>query len=293
MANSEDYQPAANRRTRLLHIRGVSYCINEWGTDGAPLLFYLHGWADTGSTFQFVADALSADWHVIAPDWRGFGRTVHRSPAYWFPDYLADLHELLQTCSPDRPVRLVGHSMGANVGSLYAGTMPERVAAFVNIEGFGLTDSDPNDAPRRYRDWIEAGQDGPVFSEYADFTTLARRIRKKSPGISQPRADFVAREWARKDDDGVVRLVADPSHKLPNANLYRRAEAEACWRNISADILLVCGARSPLADAFGSAGQMLFPNAGSLLIDNAGHMIHFEAPEALAAAIDGFLQQTL
>lgn len=293
MGISGNYQPMAIMRSRMLPVRGVSYCVNEWGDAGSPLLFYLHGWGDTGSTFQFVADELASRWHVIAPDWRGFGRTALRSAAYWFPDYLADLHELLHVYSPDKPVRLVGHSMGANVGSLYAGTMPERVAAFVNIEGFGLPDSDPNDAPRRYRDWIEAGQEGPAFSRYADFASLASRVRKKNPGLSQIRAEFVAREWAREDDDGVVRLAADASHKLPNAVLYRRAEAEACWSNISARILLVCGAQSPLAEQFESATKMPFPGSESLLIDNAGHMIHFEAPEALAGAIEGFLHQTL
>lgn len=69
-------------------------------------------------TFQFVVDALASRWHVIAPDWRGFGRTHCRAPAYWFPDYLADLDDLLSKYSPTAPVRLVGHSMGGNIVSL-------------------------------------------------------------------------------------------------------------------------------------------------------------------------------
>ena len=75
-----------------------------------------------------------------------------------FPDYLADSARLLQAYSPDAPARLVGHSMGANVASLYAGTMPERVSALVNVEGFGLKDSDPGEAPQRYRDWLTSGR---------------------------------------------------------------------------------------------------------------------------------------
>ena len=37
--------------------------------------------------------------------------------------------------------------MGANVGGLFAGVLPERVRAFVNVEGFGLSDADTADAP--------------------------------------------------------------------------------------------------------------------------------------------------
>ena len=48
---------------------------------------------------------------------------------------------------------------------LYAGVMPERVAAFVNVEGFGLPESDPDNAPAHYRRWLEKSrQDAGVFN---------------------------------------------------------------------------------------------------------------------------------
>jgi len=292
MAELGLYESLQVRQTCWMPIRGVDYCINEWGDADAPLMFYLHGWADTGSTFQFVVDALASGWRVIAPDWRGFGRTRHRSHAYWFPDYLADLHAILNVYSPADPVRLVGHSMGANVCSLYAGAIPERVSAIVNIEGFGLSDSDPNDAPERYRAWLLASESTPVFSSYPEFSSLAQRIRKRSPALSEAQANFVAREWAQ-EDNGAVILRADPNHKLPNAVLYRRLEAEACWRNISAAMLLISGATSPFSEQGGGASALPFPNSQSVTIPAVGHMIHFEAPELLAVEIDRFMQKTL
>jgi pimeloyl-ACP methyl ester carboxylesterase len=289
MAGKDKYEPRVARQTRSIPVRGVDYCVNEWGDEAAPLIFYLHGWADTGSTFQFVVDSFKSDWRVIAPDWRGFGRTSHCSSAYWFPDYLADLHALLEIYSPDEPVRLIGHSMGGNVCSLYAGVMPERISAIVNIEGFGLIDSDPNDAPLKYRDWLDAGQSKPRFSHYPDFENLASKIRKRCPGLSDAEAEFVAREWA-EENDGVVCLRADPNHKLPNAVLYRRAEAEACWRNISAEMLLVCGEVSTFAGQVGGLEALPFPLCRSAVIPDVGHMVHFEAPQRLAEEIEEFLQ---
>ena len=273
-----------------MSIRGIDYCVHEWGDPGSPLLVYLHGWADTGTTFQFVIDALAKEWFVVAPDWRGFGRTDFRAEAYWFPDYLADLHELLNNYSRNDAVRLVGHSMGANIASLYAGAMPERIRSVINVEGFGLKDSDPNEAPHRYRDWIEAGQTQLKFSEFANFTALAKRIAKRSPAMGAAKAEFVAREWAQKDDDNVIRLRADTAHKLPNAVLYRRAEAAACWRNISAELLLVSGDKSPFAELFDSAATLPFPKSHSEVIEGAGHMIHFEAAAELAQVVEDFLR---
>jgi len=293
MQEAEIYQPKVTRIRRELPVRGIQYCVYEWGKPDAPLLVYLHGWADTGSTFQFVVDEFASEWRVIAPDWRGFGRSGHGGTSYWFPDYIADLHGLLREYSPAEPARVVAHSMGANIASLYAGTMPERVGAFVNIEGFGLPDSDPGDAPKRYRDWIESAEAAPDFSRYDDFVALADRINKRHPSMRGPQCQFVAREWAAKEAQGGVRLRADPRHKLPNPVLYRRAEAAACCQAITASTLLIIGSSSAFAEHFQGADIRLFPGTETIRIEGAGHMPHFEAPGELAAAIEEFLLPTL
>ncbi len=163
MKSNETYEPRIPRRSARHAVRGVDYQVNEWGDQGQPLLVILHGFNDTGASFQFFVDALVKDWFVIAPDWRGFGESRFRAQSYWFPDYIADLDMLLDQYSPRDPVRLVGHSMGANVAGLYAGILPERIAAFVNIEGFGLPESDPDNAPAHYRRWIEKSREMQPF----------------------------------------------------------------------------------------------------------------------------------
>lgn len=293
MTRTETYQPLVQRRAHTHRIRGVDYAVSEWGNPDAPLLVYLHGWADTGSTFQFVVDQLEESWRVVAPDWRGFGRSDCACTSYWFPDYLADLQALLDIYSPEHPVRLIGHSMGGNVASLYAGSMPERVQALINIEGFGLRDSDPADAPQRYREWLLAQASESRFARYDDFAALAFRIRKRSPGMSAAAADFVAREWATREPDGQVRLRADPRHRLPSPILYRRAEAKACWRATTAEVLLISGSRKSFASDYSGDADELYPEATRVTIDDAGHMPHFEAPAALAAAIEDFCRLPL
>ncbi len=287
------YRPVVARSTRRHEIRGVDYAVHEWGSEDAPPLLYLHGWGDCGSTWQLVVDALQRDWRVVAPDWRGFGHTRVECTSYWFPDYLADLHALAAIVAPDEPLRLVGHSMGGNIASLYAGIMPERVRVLINIEGFGLPDSTPDDAPGRYREWITQMDAEPSFSGYRDFGALAARIRKRNSAMTGAAAEFVAREWADRGEDGVVRLRADSKHKLPYPVLYRRAEAAACWRAITADVLLITGETSWLLREYGGPGEDMFADAERLVISGAGHMPHFEAPEALAAGVEAFLGKDL
>lgn len=275
----------------------MDYCVNEWGDTNAPAVFLLHGWGDAGSTFQFLVDELSADWWIVAPDWRGFGESHLRTECYWFPDYVADLDTLLGIYSPDRPARLVGHSMGANVAGLYAGIMPERVSAFVNIEGFGLADSAPANAPAHYRRWLEAGREQRGYTRYQSFDELVPKILKRSPGMAMDKAQFVARQWAKQGDDG-IELKADPAHKLPNAVQYRRAEALACRAAIRARVLVVSGEDSDFFDA-GQAwldsnqGADDYERGESVAVAGAGHMVHFEQPARLARVIEDFLRQDL
>ncbi len=287
------YSPRVEPRTVTHDIRGVDYHVCEWGDANTPLMVLLHGWNDTGSSFQFLVDELKGDWFVIAPDWRGFGMSHCRAEGYWFPDYIADLDKLLGIYTPQQPARLVGHSMGANVAGLYAGIMPERVASFVNIEGFGLPESDPQNAPAHYRRWIERSRDKEPYATYRDFGELAKRILKRSPRMDENKALFVANLWAEQVDDGTVTLRADPAHRLPNAVQYRRAEARACWERITAPVLVVKGAES---DFYSRAKEHAGPNeinsfaaAESVEILDAGHMVHFEQPGALAAALEAFL----
>ena len=297
MRSPDIYEPQLMRRKARYSIRGFDYAVSEWGERGKPMFFWLHGWGDCSATFQFVVDRLQGDWHVIAPDFRGFGESRGKAAAYWFPDYLADLDALLRIYSPDERVRLVGHSMGANIAGLYAGSFPERVSTFVNIEGFGLRDTSPGEAPGRYRQWIEASRETQAYSEYEDFNAFATRLRKRNPRMSEAAAEFVARCWA-SEQDGRIGLRADPLHKLPNPILYRRAEAEACWRQVSAPVLLVAGGESAFAGGdhdFLDTGSLDLPFQGARrhVIDAAGHMMHFEAPAELAEVIEGFLAEHL
>ena len=201
MISIDDYQPRAARRSRRIRLNGIDCAVHEWGAASAPLLIYLHGFADTGSCFQFVADELAGTYRIVAPDWRGFGASEHVAGGYYFPDYIADLDALLARYSPRRPARLIGHSMGGNVAGLFAGAFPERVAAFANIEGFGLADSEPGDAPARYRDWVTSRHDDASWSRNASFDALAMRLCKRHPRLTPAKAAFVAKEWAEAAGD--------------------------------------------------------------------------------------------
>ena len=282
-------------RSEILKIRSINYHCRIWGREDAPCLFCLHGWMDVSASFQFLVDALSDEWQVIAPDWRGYGLTGWSgSDSYWFPDYLADLDQLLAHYQPGSPVTLIGHSMGGNVASLYAGVRPARVARLVNLEGFGMSARKPEAAPQRYAEWLAEIDADETSRDYDDFESLAARLQKNNPRLALERALFLARHWGREQGARVV-LRADPAHKRINPVLYRLDEAEACWRQVLAPVLWIEGADSKTPGHIGLSTQDLaarracFASIEAHVVADAGHMLHHDQPEQLAHLIQAYL----
>ncbi len=264
---------------------------------GAPKIVLLHGWMDVSASFQFFCDALRSDWDVYAPDWRGYGLTQWgQADCYWFPDYIADLDFLLDRLQPESAVNLVGHSLGGNVASLYAGVRPERVRRLVNLEGFGLPPTRPEEAPRRYARWLAELRDPPRLRPYKDFAALAQRLREANPRLSAGRAAFLARHWGREAEGEGVVLRGDPAHKIVNPVLYRYEEVRACWQRVTAPVLWIDGAESTtlprlkLDPAQQAERRDSFANIRHVVVPDAGHMLHHDQPEALARLIEEFLR---
>lgn len=286
-------------RSEFITVRGLRMHVRHWGRETAPKIVMVHGWMDVSASFQFVVNALVGEFHVIAPDWRGFGLSDNSSSdSYWFPDYLGDLDAILQWYSPEAPVNLVGHSMGGNVAMLYAGVRPARIRKLINLEGFGMAATRPEQAPARFAKWLSELQVAPVMQTYATKRDVAARLQKTNPRLSDERAEFLAAHWARESEPGVWRILADPAHKLSNPILYRVEEVLACWKEITAPVLWVEAEDCTVWSFIGGREQLraeidrriaCVHDLQRLTVMNAGHMLHHDQPEQLAQAIESFI----
>jgi len=284
-------------RSRFIAVRGLRYHLREWGAPGSPLLVLLHGWMDVSASFQFVVDAFSRDWHVVAPDWRGFGLS-EKGPGdcYWFPDYLADLDVILDEVSADSAATLIGHSMGGNVALMYAGARPARVAAAVNLEGFGLKDCDPTQAPVRYARWLDQLKSPPQARRYGSLADIAERLRRNNPRLDAQRAAFLAEHWSRRTESGDYEIAGDPAHKIVNPVLYRWAEVAACWSAIACPVLWIEATDTDAHRWAGDAAEIVrriavLKSVQVERIADAGHMLHHDQPLQVARRIEAFVAQ--
>ena len=179
-------------RSHDVDLRGLAHRVLTWGDADAPPLFLVHGWMDVAASFQFLVDAFARERHVVAPDLRGFGGSAWQPQGYWFPDYVADLEALIERYAPDRPVDIVGHSLGGNVAMIYAGVRPSRVRRAVSLEGFGLPDQPPRTRRAAIAKWLDALASPPSFRPYANLAAVADRLQKDNPRLTRERAVFLA-----------------------------------------------------------------------------------------------------
>ena len=288
--------------SRFHRVRGLRYHLRVWEpapdrpVDGD--LWLLHGWMDVSASFQFLVDAMRGNWRVFAPDWRGFGLSERpAADCYWFPDYLADLDELLRQVAGEAPVDLVAHSMGGNVAMLYAGTRPQRVRRLINLEGVGLRDAPADEAPRRYEAWLDELQRGARLRDYADLGEVAARMMRSNPRLPPDKAAFLAQHWSRPTPEGRRELLGDPAHRIVNAVLYRADEVLACWHRIAAPVLLVLAGESEshrafLREAAFQRRLQAVPSLEQTIPEQAGHMLHHDQPQMLAGLVEAFLART-
>lgn len=281
-------------RSEFIRVRGLRHHIRRWGAPGLPLLFLGHGWLDVSATFEPLAAALADRWQVLAPDWRGFGHSQWPQDGYWFPDYVADFEAIAEHYSPEAPLTLVGHSMGAQILSLYAGLRPARVAQLVCLDGLFLPDMPAEGSPKRVVKWLDQLKaPGGKDKTYDSFEFLASRVRVQHPQLSPEKSLFIARCWGQQDGRGRIRLLADPKHRMNGPLSYRAAESLAAWSRVTAPTLFLDAGRSLLGKAISAEERKLrmacFRDRQERVIAEAGHMLHFDAPEETARLIGDFL----
>jgi pimeloyl-ACP methyl ester carboxylesterase len=226
----------------------------EGGAADGPPLVLLHGLAARWQAFGPLLPALSLDWHLYAPDFRGHGASGKAPGHYGLPDYVRDTLAFLRA-KVTPPAVLYGHSLGGWVGEVIAAEHPELVRALIIGDSALWTESLDPDMSISY------------------LTDLPIALRSLAKSLTQLDPDALA---AFRDG----RLVADydPDRLLPK---------------ITCPVLLLQGNPahgSLMTDADAARALAILPDARHRRFDDLGHGLHVENAEPILAAVTGFLE---
>ena len=250
----------------------------------------LHGFMDAGGTWAAVAEPLcTRGLSVLAPDFRGFGRSdrVSGGGYYHFADYVADIHALVTELELT-DVTVVGHSMGGTVACYFAAQNP-ALRALVLLEGVGPPDMSPSLGPTRMRTWLAQLQRPKRQSPLANLDAAVSRLAINHPTVARERLQEVAQHLT-VNTDGELRWAFDPLHRTTSPTLFRADGMEAFLREITCPVLFVSGGASgwhPPGEAERLATLPSPPK--QVVLPDAGHMMHWTCPAEVAGAISTFI----
>ncbi|WP_276168342.1 alpha/beta fold hydrolase [Zobellia alginiliquefaciens] len=122
---------------KKLDVNGIKIAYREAGTDTNPTLVLLHGFPSSSHQYRKVLNQLSNDYHLIAPDYPGFGNSDFPSAenyVYTFDNIATTIDAFLEK-KGIASYALMIQDYGAPVGFRIATAHPERVTAIINQNG--------------------------------------------------------------------------------------------------------------------------------------------------------------
>jgi pimeloyl-ACP methyl ester carboxylesterase len=232
---------------------------------------------------------------VVAPDLRGFGlsESIGAGGYYHFPDYVADLAELVDTLAPRR-LALVGHSMGGVVATLYAGTRAGTVERLALLEGMGPLATTPSLAIDRMQAWLRDLRAIPRTPKV--LTSLQEAIERlvlHHPRVPREIIESRAKLLTRVDDTGKLLWAYDPLHRTTSPTPFSTDTFREFLTRIDCPTLVVSGGPTGWRPPDEAERIASLRHAVTHDFPSAGHMMHWTEPKALADRLLAFLAEPL
>ena len=267
----------------------------DWGNPEKPPLLLVHGGRDHARNWDWTAQALRDDWHVIAIDHRGHGDSEWVSDGnYSAGDMVYDIAQLVHQLDL-APVTIVAHSLGGQVCLRYAGIYPEMVRKLVAIEGLGpspavIAKLFAKPYRERVREWIEKkrASAGRIPRKYATIGDALARMREENTYLTADQAEHLTIHGVNRNEDGTFSWKFDPHlNNWPVETGYE--ELNSVWEAISCPTLLLYGANSWASNPETDGRIRYFSTASVIEFENAGHWLHHDQFDRFVATLRAFL----
>ena len=267
----------------------------DWGNPEKPPLLLVHGGRDHAHNWDWVAQVLCNDWHVIALDHRGHGDSEWVSDGnYSAGDMVYDVAQLIHQLDL-APVTIVAHSLGGQVCLRYAGIFPEMVRTLVAIEGLGpspkvLAGLMEKPYRERVREWIEKkrASAGRSPRKYATIEDALARMREENKHLTADQARHLTIHGVNRNEDGTFSWKFDPHlNNWPVETGYD--ELKSVWEAIVCPTLLLYGADSWASNPESDGRIRYFSTAKVIEFQNAGHWLHHDQFDRFIATLREFL----
>lgn len=239
-----------------------------WGMS-RPTLVLLHGFTQTGRSWEPTIAALGERYRAIAPDIRGHGTAADARPATF-----AAVRDDVLALAPDR-FALAGYSMGGRIALGLALAAPSRVSSLALIGASpGLADLAER-TTRRAADELRAER-----LETEGIESFAARWASLPLFSGQPPAVAAAAQ--------AIRLAQSPAGLAAALRGLGTGAMEPLWERLpelSMPVRLIVGERDAKFRDIAGRMAVAIPHATLHVVAGTGHSVQLEQPAAVAALL--------
>ncbi|MCZ6887948.1 MAG: alpha/beta hydrolase [Gammaproteobacteria bacterium] len=272
----------------------------DWGNPDAPPMMLVHGGRDHCRNWDWVAEELAADYHIIAPDLRGHGDSDWMEGGqYTTVDYIYDIAQLLHQTKMT-PVTIISHSLGGSVSLAYAGLYPETVSNLVSIEGMGPSPTMLEDSPEttsihvRLHDWVQNLRQlsGRLPRRYPSLEEAFHRMQTENPHLSEEQARHLTIHGSNQNEDGTYSWKFDNYVRTSSPIGLSTRQTYELYQRISCPTLLIRGSESWASDPAKDGRAKYFDKVRIETISDAGHWVHHDQLEEFLRMVRDFLSSS-
>jgi pimeloyl-ACP methyl ester carboxylesterase len=265
-----------------------------WGDSSLPPLLALHGWLDNAASFERLAPLLCEQFHIIALDFPGHGRSDWRAPGAWYHhvDYPGDVLAAADALGWKR-FDLLGHSLGGGVATALAAACPQRINRLILIEALGVIASAPEKALAHLQGALadRAGYRNKALRVFAD-ADAAVAARMQANGLSRKAAALLVARGLKAVPGGFS-WSSDPRLTLNSAQRFTEDQVRAILYGVLAPTLLVLAQPDAPFLPRETMERRIAQVADIRVVRLPGsHHLHLEDAQPVAAAIGDFLART-
>ena len=281
-------------QTPRLRLAGLSH--QAPNGDAAPVVIAVHGWLDNAASFIPLAEHLPDTWDFYAVELPGHGWSEHRpaSTTYHLIENILDVLAFANCVSAERPVHLIGHSLGGIVCAMLASATPERVAKLVLLDSLGpLTDSLTEVLPQLRKAVRKARLfRASKMTVYEDLERMAQ-VRTNGVGkVSIEAARLLVERGAIANEQGYC-WRSDPRLMAPSLIRFSEEQVEVMFKGIECPVSLVCGDHGYFADYARLQKRLAYINSLVKHHVKGGHHFHMDGDvKACATLVHAFLEDT-
>jgi len=244
-----------------------------------PPLILLHGFPLDHRQWLPQLTSLSANYHVIAPDLRGFGRSALTDQPYTLADLAGDVEQVRQHFSNGERIALCGLSMGGYVAFEYWRSYASHLTGLILANT--KPDADSDQARQARLDMCTQAQQVGAWEAVAGM--LPKLLTEHHLSEQQGEA-FLATQQMLKECS--VEAVCRAQHALA-----QRADFIAKLPSIQTPTLVITGEADSIAPADATRKwAAVIPNSSCHVIPQAAHLTPLESPVRFNQLLHDFLQ---